>query len=539
MTTTFPPLNWPPAASSLLDSWKALKSQSRPIDSIIAPPTIIEILCDQIVENGGDFTPLSSLKYLGPSGARLSDTVVSNLVSKGVNVKTTYGSTEAGLVLRTTPYARENQKCYSGLRLLFPDNDKVEMQEVGDGLYECVIYKGFQAGAELWDGKTADEPHRIGDLFRQEPPGSGYFTMLGRKDDMLVISNGENVAAGEMQQLVLAGIPIIKNVLMVGHAKPCVCLLVELKDNASADDALPGIWEGVQKVNSESPIYSRVLRSMILVLPKGKSLPVTPKGNVKRNDAIKEFADVIDNLYRSLEGGDQSNRESTENSLPARIRDAVATVSGVPGSTLDSSAAFYELGIDSINVLQLRSILFKFLGTFRLGVLYEHPSVNSLVAHFQKEGGDVDEDKQFSFIHHTINSYSSEFSCWSASTLNSKDSRDGEHILLTGASGNLGTALLETFVASPNVSKIYALVHGPKGHEKLKAALEMREMDTGILESSKVEIFDYNMKDSLLGLDVGTYYRLSTEVTTVVHDAWKVDFNESIQDFESDCLRGG
>lgn len=47
------------------------------------------------------------------------------------------------------------------------------------------------------------------------------------------------------------------------------------------------------------------------------------------------------------------------------------------------------------------------------------------------------------------------------------------------------------------------------------------------------------MKDSLLGLDVETYYRLSTEVTTVVHDAWRVDFNETVQDFEADCLRGG
>lgn len=220
--------------------------------------------------------------------------------------------------------------------------------------------------------------------------------------------------------------------------------MIELKDNASADETLLGIWEGVQKVNSESPTYSHVLRSMIHVLPKGVGLPVTPKGNVKRNDAVKEFADVIDNLYRSLKGDDESNRMNNKDSLPARIHDAVATVSGLPGSTLDSSATFYELGIDSIKALQLRSMLSKFLGTFRLGVLYEHPSVNRLIAHFQKEGGDVDEDKQFSFIHHTINNYSSEVSCWSARTLDSKDSRDGEHILLTGASGNLGTALLES-----------------------------------------------------------------------------------------------
>lgn len=496
------------------------------------------MLYDHIVETGGDFTPLSSLKVVSPSGARLSDTVVSKLASEGVNVKTTYGSTETGLLLRTTPGARDNKQCNSGLRLLFPDNDKVEMQNVGDALYECVIYKGFQGGAELWDDKPANEPHRMGDLFRQEPPGSGYFTIFGRRDDLLVLSNGENVAAGEIQLRILAGNPILKNVLMVGHTRPCVCLLVELKDHASGDDALLRIWEGVRKVNLENPRYSRVLRAMIHVLPKGTRLPITPKGNVKRNDAVKEFADVINELYRSLEDDDNSNQMNIDHSLPARILDAVATASGLPGSTLDPSVTFYELGIDSLGALQLRSLLSKFLGPFRLGLIYEHPSVNRLVAHFQKDGGDVDENKHFSFIHHTISSYSSEFSCWAAPSKYSKDRQDGEHVLLTGVSGNLGTALLEIFVASPHISRIYALVHGPKGYDKLKAALEMRQMDTAILESGKVEIFDYSMKDSLLGLDMDTYYRLSKEVTTVVHDAWRVDFNQSVQDFEADCLRG-
>lgn len=206
----------------------------------------------------------------------------------------------------------------------------------------------------------------MGDLFRQEPPGSGSFTMLGRRDDMLVLTNGENVAAGDIQLHMSEGNPLIKNVLIVSHAKPCVCLLVELKDHASDGDALLRIWEGVQKMNSESPRYSRVLRSMIHVLPKGKSLPLTPKGNVKRNDAVKEFAEVINELYLSLEGDNDLNRMSIENSLPARILDAVAIASGLPGSTIDPSATFYELGIDSFGALQLLCFP-SFSGPFALG----------------------------------------------------------------------------------------------------------------------------------------------------------------------------
>ena len=59
-----------------------------------------------------------------------------------------------------------------------------------------------------------------------------------------------------------------------------------------------------------------------------------------------------------------------------------------------------------------------------------------------------------------------------------------------------------------------------------------------ILRSDRATILNYSMKDPLLGLDAEMYYKLSREVTTVIHNAWRVDFNQTIQGFENDCLRG-
>ena len=52
-----------------------------------------------ILDNGGDFNPLSSLKILQPGGAVLSDKIIKDLIQNGVNVKTTYGSTVGEICL--------------------------------------------------------------------------------------------------------------------------------------------------------------------------------------------------------------------------------------------------------------------------------------------------------------------------------------------------------------------------------------------------------------------------------------------------------
>ena len=98
------------------------------------------------------------------------------------------------------------------------------MEAVGEGLYECVVFKGFELAANLW--LQNNEPFRTNDLFIQEPPGSGFFVLKGRKDDTIVHSNGENTSAGSLQLDIQTASKVIKKVLALGHSEPCVSLLV-------------------------------------------------------------------------------------------------------------------------------------------------------------------------------------------------------------------------------------------------------------------------------------------------------------------------
>lgn len=511
-----------------------------PVHCVHCPPMLIENMYDHILESGGDFAPLASLKLLQPGGAVLSDNIIKDLVDHGINVKSTYGSTEIGPPFRSIP-APSNKRCYA-FRNLYPDNPFLKMEQVGDGLYECVVYKGFELAANLWAGKHDDEPFRTNDLFTQEPPGSNFYVLQGRRDDILVHTNGENTSAGPLQLDIRAASKAIKNVLAIGHSLPSVGLLVELHEelNLEGGKAEEVVWKAVKEVNHRYPNHSQIFRDMIYILPRGSSLEVTPKGNVKRRKAQRIYADEIARLYNiesSPAGADQASTEP----LSEFLRKLFSQVSGVPATSIHDSTRIFDLGVESRLALTIRCSLSKRLGkSVSLNTIFESPSISQLVSILEPQQSSKADIVLSSTqaMGRMISKCESEFKTWAPrATTIVYPSVNRETILLTGCTGSLGTALLEVISSSPNVAKIYAMTRGPDHADKLRDSLERRGIDPVILNGNRIQALNFSMQDPLLGLDVDTYYKLATSVTTVVHNAWKVDFNIGVEEFEGDCIR--
>ncbi|KAI9738863.1 MAG: putative NRPS-like protein biosynthetic cluster [Cirrosporium novae-zelandiae] len=538
---SFPPRIWPPSSSAILAAWNTLGSMGYPIDCVHCAPTLIENLHDHLSTNGNDFTPLSSLKILQPGGARLSDSIVSSLVEKGCNVKSTYGSTEIGPPFRTIPHTRDNPRCYA-FRNLYPDNPKIEMQEIGEGMYECIVWKGFELAAELWIDKPEDEPYRTNDMFIQDPPNSGLFVLQGRKDDMLVHSNGENTNALPLEMDIVASSDLICKAAILGHSRPCTAAILELTADPSGPSVRQKVWEAIQEVNKKQAAHSKIMQSMIYIVPEDTSLPITPKGNVKRGEVLKIFSKEIEDLYSALENGASDTTESQDPDEPLSlfIHRAVANLCNVPASELDPSTSFYDLGINSILSLSLRATLSKRLGPMSLGVIFEQPSVEQLVTYFEnKDEKDVKKDYT-ALINDMIETYSNEIKSWQGPThIKERPGDEGEVILLTGASGGLGITLLESLTRSPKVSKIYALLRGSDPETRLYNAIQARGLDAqSLFSTNKIQPLTYDMTSPLLGLPASTYQTLQTTTTTILHNAWKVNFNQPLPAFASDCIRG-
>ncbi|GAB7353493.1 hypothetical protein MBLNU459_g3943t1 [Dothideomycetes sp. NU459] len=470
-TTTFPPELWPPAPGAILAAWRKLEQLDQSVDCLHCAPAVIEDIHEYLSLAGNDFSPLVNLKILQPGGAALSPALLEKLVKLRVNVKTTYGSTEIGPPYRTIPDVRENPNCYH-IKNLFPNNPLTKMDPLGDGLFECVVYKGFELAAELWTDPQAPNPYRTNDLFIEVPPGSGSFVLQGRKDDV-------------------------------------------------------------------------VNESTIIFLQPNESLPVTPKGNVRRKEAEKSYGDRVNALYSKLFDGVTESPEDvdvTQTSGIEFIRSSMASVCGVQSDQISDKATFYTLGLDSQKAVRLRSKLSRRFGKFPLMFIFEYPSVSLLSERLTqpvKRQELAPEGRHFKWIQDTVSRYSSEMESWvDLSKPSPPGGEAGKIVYLTGATGALGNALLATFAADVQVTKVYCAIRGTDAEARLSKSLNDRGYGAEVFGCDKFVAVPYDMSDPKLGLGEKAYDELAGEVTTVVHNAWKMDFNQQVDNFDHDCIKG-
>ncbi|TQN64812.1 Adenylate-forming reductase Nps9 [Colletotrichum shisoi] len=561
LPTTLPPEKWPPAPSAILSAWNTLDSLGYPADCLHCAPSVIEDLVEYISLTTKDFTPLTKLKVLQPGGAPLLPTTLSKLQSLGVNIKTTYGTTETGPPLRTIPHTRENPDVYR-FRNLYPESPFVRMEPAGEGLFEFVVYKGFPLAAELWlddDDDDAPKPYRTSDLFLKEPPASGYFVLQGRRDDILVHSNGEKShAAALAMALEEDKTSAVKKTAVFGTGKPCPSVVVEVDwdrvdDQRLGKDLEEAVWSAVSRVNEKTPTYSRIPRQLMLILARGEALPVTPKGNVRRTIAWGLFGHRVEDSYDGFLGKSETvpglivDGPVDEGGSPTMqtVQDAVADTFGVMVKEVRPDGNWYDLGLDSLKAVEIRSKLVRSFGNFPLMFVFEYPTAEALFDFLIRSGdatfsaNDKINKERHEWIKSTVRRLNGEVDNWAQSTESSTaDAKDCEVVYLTGASGSLGNALLEVLVQLSSVKAVYCAVRGTDPQARVTESLKARGYPENIYQSDKIRGIGYDMTDERLGVDRRTYRKLADEVTVVMHNAWKLDYNQPVQQFEADCLRG-
>ena len=119
---------------------------------------------------------------------------------------------------------------------------------------------------------------------------------------------------------------------------------------------------------------------MIHILEHGATLPVTPKGSVRRKEVEQAHGEQLSRLYEQLEGGSTLQRSDLAHdglSDPDYIARCAQDVFGADAA-VSRNTNFYRVGLDSQKAIRLRSALMKRFGKFPLLYLYEYPSVNAL-----------------------------------------------------------------------------------------------------------------------------------------------------------------
>lgn len=285
-----------PASTKMI---REIITELRPTMTML-PPSIIE---DMSRDEAGMQT-LSTLRELIYGGAPLSQGV-GDRVSKVTKLFGGYGATEIGIIPVIPPAEREKWRYFE-----FHPSYGLVMDQIDDDIYEAVVRRPKNNNLDHHGAFHAfpniDE-YRTNDLFGKHPTKPTLWTIKGRKDNVIVLANGEKFNPIILEELVEEQ-PLVKRVLVIGRERFQPALLVEINwhlcdESVSWKDLVEQIWPTVEKANSVVPGHGRITKSKIGICPKHKPFALTVKGSIWRGQIEQDQSEVIESLY--AEAGNQ------------------------------------------------------------------------------------------------------------------------------------------------------------------------------------------------------------------------------------------
>lgn len=268
----------------------------------------------------------------------------------------------------------------------------LRFEERSLGIFELICLDG-------WPSKVAynrpDGSYATKDLFSKHPDVEAY-KYYARLDDTIVLVNGEKVNPLDMEGRVRQN-DAVSEAVVFGSGKPCIGLIIIRADasDISDEEVVQAVWPSIEKAQEAMPAFGRLSRSMVHVCPAGTTYPSTDKGTVIRQAFYGNFAKLIEAAYEA-EGEEAGSLTLSEMELRVFIKEQLQRI--LPRETrsvLSDDADFFCLGMDSLQAMQLRSVLARSVNTngHRLGlnVAFEHPTISLLACYLYSLGsGAVD-----------------------------------------------------------------------------------------------------------------------------------------------------
>lgn len=500
------------------------------------PPSILS----DVTKDPALLRNLLGLRYISYGGGPLSREIGNQLSSKGAALVDFFGSSETNLLPSEVPDPEdwEYHKFCSHLGY--------EFRRFGDGLYELVIrrnesLKPFQ-GVFFAFPELQEYPMK--DLFSKHPTKPDLWLYEGRADDVIVFSNGEKFNPARMEKIISTH-PAVKSTLVVGHGRSQAALLVELVDGQTSryGDNTDLIWPVLQEANARSSSQGRLAKDLVMYTVPGKPMLKTSKGTVQRKNTLYLYREETNKLYSAFASA-ESCRDSTI-SISIDPTDASSLLNGLIVNMLgveelDNHRNMFETGLDSVQVITLAKQLnsaFSKPGKEGRAVspktIYANPSVRMLASFLNVQGAANEvnyesyADDRTAKMKETFSRYSQLLPFAGQPCAIHRPDRPMV-VLLTGSSGSLGSYLLDVMIKKPNIHRVFCVNRSMTGeHRQLQAHIS-RSLST---DFSKVEFITWDISKSGLGIVSTNYGMLLHNVTHIVHNAWEVNFNLTLECF--------
>ena len=500
--------------------------------SLMTVPSILEGI--SLLPRGQGVEILASLNFVAFGGGLLKESVGSSMSAAGVKLLNHYGSTESGPL--TPIFVPDAQYDWHFFRLRKDiEMELTETNGEGEGNTKMYTLKLRPHGWDV-DFELQDE------LVRNHDSEELEFAAVGRKDELVVLSNGEKMSP-EVIETYLSGQQNIADAVVFSNENSEVGVIIKPSIPVSKAERRAfrtSIWPFIVEVNKLTDGFAQIPSElMVLIVPDEIELPRSDKGSVLRREVYQLFQSDIEktNAYVN-DGEDDPFPKLCSQSLENYIQEVIQTklnwkISSLNWSTSDD---LFELGMDSLQALQLRRAVERLTrssanGTIDSSMLtmdfiYRNPSVDKIATALRGARADVIYNTRSEQIVGFVETYSK----FRPKCL--------PRVLITGGTGNLGAHMVAQLATDPAVAEVVCLNRpgllrtGLNASDRQKAALESRGIFLENEHWLKIKVFECDTWKLRLGLNREDYNNLATDMTHILHNAWSVDFTQPLLYFE-------
>lgn len=442
----------------------------------------------------------------------------------------------------------------------FNPNLKHEMRLYDEqaGTFELVILadESTRDAAPVYHNLPGENPFFTKDLFTKHPTKPNLYKFYGRRDDILVLANGEKVNPIPLEQHV-QGSPDLKGVMLVGNGRTQTALIVEPReplDPAGSSKLLGDLWPRVEQANVLVPGPGRVARGMVICASPDKAFTRTGKGTIVRKLTEELYKDKISKLYSSSSQQDNAvtvglqgkSKTVYEQAAIVDFLRQILAASFPPAATIGKEEEFFAHGLDSIQTLQITTNLKRNLqGLTSQPVswvspreIFRNPTLKDLaylLGVFLNDGLVPAQESgvaRAAAVDNAVARYvqslppKADLQPAAASSV-SKDAT----VAIVGSTGYVGSHLVATLLRNPAVSRIYCLNRGDDASTRQKETLSKQHL---VPEDklAKLTFFKITLGTPRLGLSDEQYQTIANEVEVVVYNSWRLDFGLAIRSFD-------
>ncbi|KAI9058948.1 acetyl-CoA synthetase-like protein [Trametes sanguinea] len=485
-------------------------------------------------------------------GAPLSKEAGDSLASRGVNLFSVYGLTEAGAVTHLMrPNPGMDWEYVSPLSYV-----EIKYIPAGDNVYELVVLSSAENPLPVVNTTVnGREGYATKDLIEFHPSNPKLWRVYGRADEQIMLSNGEKTNPLPLEKIINED-PHVNASVMFGRGKFQNGILVEPKEEFKVDPRDPKqietfrnlIWPSVERANQFAPQHSRIFKEMILVASPLKPLQLNMKRLPRRPLILKDYHNEIEALYQEVENSSQGDL------LPPAAWDKERThafIRAVVERTLRRSIAddadIFRNGGDSLQATWIRNTVMRAIRQTDVAaarripttLVFKAPTISGLtdIVYNSIHNADTTEDgiaRSPEELWKYVAKYSADLPARPANLVD-RPNGGQDVVLITGTTGGFGCDALEHLLRDGKVERVYAFNRkGTNALERQHAQFRARGLDEALLDTPKFKMVEAVLHEPGFGIDVDLLDEVRRSVTHILHNAWKVDFNISLSSFGVD-----